>query len=143
MNNSSEEHIKTHGDRMRQERLEAHLKWVAERDKEERFEQEYLPKYYPDTFKVEYPDREVDFETYYRDQAPRNSGTYGFRISSMYLPYGIKKIDSWYGKQIRAGLPDHTPEQLEKMIRHNPHLHNVIKTNLIENLHNSNRRGAK
>ena len=129
-------------DRLRQERLEAWEKGQADRDREERLHQEYYAKRYPDTFKVEYPDREVDMDTYYRDQAPQNSGAYGFRISSVYLPYGISKMDHWYAKQIHGGLPDHTPEQLEKMIRCNPHLHNVIKTNLLENLHNPNRRGA-
>ncbi len=100
---------------------------------EEDFEIEYLlhrgmPK---SKFKDEYPEKGVDIkEKYYIDQAPR----LGQYVYSLYTPHGINQIDSWFTKHISQGSDK---VKLEFMIKRNVHLHNVIKTNLLENLKNS------
>lgn len=86
-----------------------------------------------DRFKKEYPKVGVDIiEAYYHDCSPRK----GAFIMSFFSRFGIQKIDAWFSKEIQMEEESkHSPEELEKMIRRNPHLHNVIKTNLLENLH--------
>lgn len=71
----------------------------------------------------------------YYDQSPYNSN-YGERtFSSAYLPYGIKRFDSFFSNEIRLGNKSkYTKIELKKMIRRNPHLHNLIKENLLDNL---------
>lgn len=91
---------------------------------------------YPDTFKEEYPDKEKDSDYFYVDQAPtlmdlRNYN--GPRITSFFTPYGISGLDGWISKQIQ-GESEFTKDQLIRMIRRNPHLHNIIKTNLLSNI---------
>lgn len=76
----------------------------------------------PDTFKKQMPNGgNID----YSDQSPT--------WCSFYTMHGISQIDSWFSKQIQYGSK-HSKEDLEKMIRRNPHLHNLIKTNLLINL---------
>lgn len=123
-------------------RREEYLKYLEkerirreERDEEERLTQEAYAKIYKDSYKEEYPSKDFDMDSIYRDQAMVNTRGMGYNFFSAYLPYGIKKMDSWYSRQILAGFPKNTPEHLEEMIRKNPHLHNIIKTNLIGNIH--------
>lgn len=47
-------------------------------------------------------------------------------------------MEQWMINQIIKGS-EYSKEDLIKMIERNPHLHNVIKTNLLENLNNSYR----
>jgi hypothetical protein len=94
-----------------------------------------MKKDYPIRYKEEYPLEITSIEDYYWDQA-RSSTCIGDRcISAAYLPYGIKQFDSWYAKQIQLGPESkYSKEELEDNIKRNPHLHNVIKTNLLSNL---------
>ena len=103
------------------------------RDKEQEI---YCVMYlkYKDTFTPEYP-KSLDVEEYYIDQAMYNVNAYGRRITSFYTPFGIKQIDSWLSKQIR-NESKYSKIELEQLIKRNPHLHNVIKTNLLDNLKN-------
>lgn len=99
----------------------------------ETFDIEYnVAKYYAENYKVrfkkEYPKPGENIrEKYYHDCSP-NFGV----VSSFYLEYGIMQIDGWFGKHIREG---YDKDKLEFMIKNNPHLHNVIKTNLLDNLY--------
>ena len=87
----------------------------------------------PDTFVAAYPNSGDDVkEMYYYDQAPTSSHYWDRKIQSFYTQYGISLMDSHFGRMIREELLE--PEIIEKMIRRNPHLHNVIKTNLLSNL---------
>ena len=102
-----------------------------ERDKETELEcLIYLD--YPDTFKRTYP-KTKDIEYYFTDQSGSIIDIYDRRITSFLLPYGIKIIDSWFSKQIQSECK-YSKEELKNMIRRNPHLHNVIKTDLLSNL---------
>jgi hypothetical protein len=88
-----------------------------------------------DTFKKEYPNKKRDIKDYYFDQSKR-CVIFGDRaITSFYTQTGVSQIDEWFSKQIRNGSK-FTSKELVKMIRRNPHLHNVIKTNLLYNLTN-------
>jgi hypothetical protein len=111
--------------------------WAEQREKEQEWNfKEGLD--YPHKFKKEYPKEGVDIEDYYYDQAPRRVDLRfmgGPSISSCFLPHGIKQMDSWMGRQI-SGESKFTKKELKKMIKHNFHLHNVIKTNLLDNLKN-------
>lgn len=107
-------------DERRREETEADIAWWA-------FHEEA-----PDTFEEAYPDGEIS--QYYVDQAPKLFQICGFSISSVYLPFGIKKIDSWFATEIQRRYSKYTKAEMEKMIKLNPHLHNVIKTNLLNNL---------
>ena len=70
----------------------------------------------------------------YVDQATENS-YYGDRhFFAAYTPVGIKKLDSNYIKAIQEGKVD--SDFLTKQIRKNPHLHPLIKENLLYNLKN-------
>ena len=90
---------------------------------------------YPDTFKKTFPKKKLnDIDEYYYDQAYRVVKIYDRRISSFLLPMGIKKIDSWFARQIQMEKSKFSRKQLERLIRRNPHLHNVIKTDLLSNL---------
>lgn len=91
----------------------------------------------PDTFKEEYPDM-VNMDLYYIDQAGVNLDLRklgGPTISSFFTPHGIKKLESWMCRQI-SEESKFTSIELESLIRRNPHIHNVIKTNLLNNLKN-------
>ena len=82
--------------------------------------------------------RGVDIQDYYYDQAPRRTDLRsigGPSISSAFLPYGLQQMEGWMIRQIIYGSK-FTKEELAKMIIHNIHLHNVIKTNLLNNLTN-------
>lgn len=71
----------------------------------------------------------------YVDQGPQNV-QYGYRsISSFYTPYGIGMRDHLYSQRIMAadGHEDERAE-LKREIVHDPHLHFVIKENLLYNL---------
>lgn len=111
---------------------------ATERQTEIDLEQEFNCKHYidaRDTFKKKYPKKGVDIkEEYYYDQARRLLNKPGLQIFSAYLPLGISRMESWLGKQIRDENSKYTKKEIEKMIRRNPHLHNVIKTNLLDNL---------
>lgn len=96
-------------------------------------------------FLEQYPGPDADFEEYYRDQAPYSTQYAHMSFGAVYTPHGIRGIDSWFGRQIRSlgkrddkilTESDVTPEELRIMILANPHLHDVIKTNLLHNLSN-------
>ncbi len=95
----------------------------------------YMKENYPDTFKMEYPKDNEDATDYYIDQSMRNVVIADRRIISTFTPYGISGIDEWFSKQIRNDSK-FSKEELEQMIKRNPHLHNIIKTNLLSNLIN-------
>ncbi len=67
----------------------------------------------------------------YVDQAP----SYGF-VFSCYTPAGIKGLDGQFIRRIRMVNPRHADKVavLREDIIHNPHLHWVIKHNLLFNL---------
>jgi hypothetical protein len=106
-----------------------------EKRDEERENDTYLEcKYHltlPIRYKKQISKKGIDIQDYYRDQNPNR----GSLVSSWYLPYGLKKFDSFFCKMItERKLPY---DQIKNMILRNPHLHNVIKTNLLENLENN------
>ena len=118
-------------------------KYYEELDREQEFNfTQFLMKdlypTVPDTFREEYPLKGVDvIDEFYRDQAPHNSKFYDREINCFYLQLGIKRMDIWMGKQIRKlGTPEakFSADKLRELIKANPHLHNVIKTNLLDNL---------
>lgn len=70
----------------------------------------------------------------YLDMCPNYCKGYP-SIFSCYLYVGIQRMDSWLSKQIQLREKcKFTPKQISEMIKYNYHLHNVIKTNLLENL---------
>jgi hypothetical protein len=85
-----------------------------------------------------------DLNNYYVDQAGVNRAYFGDRcVSSVYLPLGLKRIESWFIREILRWnnhnyikKDGYTKEELTKFIKGNIHLHNVIKTNLLYNLNN-------
>lgn len=90
-------------------------------------EAQQLPLFLP-----EYPKREVPLERYYVDQVVVGPDQVGDRwFMSAYTQWGIHVMDSMFIKVIRSGR--YTLDQVEAMVLCNPHLHGVIKTNLIEN----------
>lgn len=88
---------------------------------------------YPDIFIEVEPDMGVDM---YVDQSPNHSKFYDREFSAIYLETGLRRMESWMCHQIINGSK-YTKDELTKMIRRNPHLHNMIKTNLLDNLTNS------
>ncbi len=86
-----------------------------------------------DTFKEEYLKKGESIEDYQLDQAPYRNVIGERTFSSFFTWYGIKIIDGWFARQI-SNESKFSTEQLKEMIRKNPHLHNIIKTNLLENL---------
>jgi len=93
---------------------------------------------YPHNYKEEQPKKGVDIQDYYYDHAPRRTDLRyigGPMISSIVLPYGLQLMEGWMIRQIIHGSK-FTKKELAKMIKHNLHLHNVIKTNLLINLKN-------
>lgn len=104
-----------------------------ERHEEIRIEQLINVDYELDTFKFELLGKS-DIDDIYIDQAPQYSRIYDRTISSVYTPLGIRNIDSFYIKEIQDENRKTDPVTLAKMIRHCPNIHNVIKTNLLDNL---------
>ena len=104
------------------------------RNSELRFSAEFDIENLPDTFVEEYPDPKVRdiHSAYYFDNSPRITKAYDREISSFYTQRGILQLDEWFSTQIRSKSYDY--ELMTKMIRRNPHLHNIIKTNLLNNL---------
>lgn len=94
---------------------------------------EYSDWYFPDTYLEIYPKNQSDMEDIYIDQAPRLSQIYHLNINSFNTEVGIKRMESWMTYQIQ-NKSDYSNDDLEYMIRRNPHIHNIIKTNLISNL---------
>ena len=85
-------------------------------------------------FLEEYPKPGVPLMWYYRDQAPLNESVSAFyNIFAFYTPYGIQEIDGAFAALITRGRGHYTAKQMEAMILANPHLHPVIKTNLLHN----------
>lgn len=71
----------------------------------------------------------------YVDQLPHYSQFYDREVFASYTPYGIKMIDSRYIRAIQhMEKYSMTPERLAHIIKKDPHLHNVIKTNLLYNI---------
>ena len=102
---------------------------IIDRDEEERHKQFVQEKI--ETYKYELIGKNK-MENIYRDMSPYYCNSYP-KMFSCYLEMGIKRMDSWLCKQIQ--LKDkckYNPKQLSEMIKYNYHLHNVIKTNLLE-----------
>jgi hypothetical protein len=68
----------------------------------------------------------------YYDQAMKR----GWRSFSIYTPDGLKHKEQWMIKQICNENRKYTLNDLEKMVRQNPHYHDTIKVNLIYNINN-------
>lgn len=83
-------------------------------------------------FFPEYPTKDTDWDEVNRDMSGWNGGVVG----SVYLELGIKRMCSWMAREIQKGeaKSKYTKEQMEYMIKNNPHIHNIIKTNFLENL---------
>jgi hypothetical protein len=107
-------------------------------DTEHSLECEMYGREYPDTFKKKYPKitkgNSREMEIAYCDHSVKNLKVGNRLISSFYTPYGISGIDGWFAKHIRNGPDRYTKEDMTRMIRRNPHLSNIIKTNLLDNL---------
>ncbi len=107
-------------------------------DMEHSLECEMYGRSYPDTFKKKYPkitkENSEEMELAYCDHSVKNLKVGNRLITSFYTPYGISGIDGWFAKQIKNGPDRYTRENMERMIRRNPHLSNIIKTNLLDNL---------
>jgi len=86
----------------------------------------------PPLFFPEYPTKDTDWDDVYRDMSGWNGGYVG----SIYLKRGIKRMDAWMGREIIKGevKSKYSKEQMEYMIKYNPHVHSIIKTNLLSNL---------
>jgi hypothetical protein len=99
-------------------------------DKEDRIRSYCLRKPSPqmEMFLEEFPDPRKPLVSYYRDQAP----DFGFGFAC-YTVWGIQEIDSAFAALITRGRGHYTVEQMEALILANPHLHPVIKTNLLHN----------
>lgn len=106
-----------------------------ERHEEMRIEQFINIEHELDTFEFELLG-DNDIDDIYIDQAPKHARVYDRYISSVYTPVGIRNIDSFYIKEIQDENRKTDPITLAKMIRHCPNLHNIIKTNLLDNLKN-------
>ena len=89
---------------------------------------------FPDTFKEEHLG-DKDMLDIYIDQMPYHSFFADRHFSSTWLEYGLKCLEGWMIHHI-CNESEYTVEELEYMIKRNPHLHNVIKTNLLYNLWN-------
>ena len=83
-------------------------------------------------FLEEYPKPGVPLMWYYRDQAPIR----GSLFAACYTPSGIQELDGLFAALITQGRGHYTVKQMEAMILANPHLHPVIKTNLLHNARN-------
>lgn len=115
------------------------------KEKDIEFDCTYNIGKYKDTFKEEYPkNRNDNIKDYCVDQA-KSSVVYGDRrITSFLTPFGISEMESWFSKQIMMGEScKFNKKQLTKMIRRNPHLHNIIKTNLLDNLNSYEKQKLK
>lgn len=82
-------------------------------------------------FLEEYLKSGVPVLAYYQDQAP----VHGF-VFACYTLWGIQDIDGAFAAMITQGRGHYTVEQMEAMVLANPHLHPVIKTNLLHNARN-------
>ena len=107
-----------------------------ERDKETRIECEIYSKENKSNFRTRKLRKGEDAEDHYFDHSARNVRIGERSISSFYTPYGIKIIDSGLSRQIKFGNPQprYTKDEIANLIKRNPHLSNVIKTNLLSNL---------
>jgi hypothetical protein len=76
-----------------------------------------------------------DIDSIYTDQAINH----GPLVGSAWLPMGLKKMDHFYATEICDSNSKYTVEELEFLIKRNPHLHNIIKHNLLTNLENRNK----
>jgi hypothetical protein len=100
----------------------------------------------------------MNLEEIYRDQAFEQTHVYDRVISSFYTPEGIRRIDKRFCHRIMAFKRgekfieysynysfkpprkeveyewDDTYDSLKKDIEENPHLHSIIKENLLHNL---------
>lgn len=87
-------------------------------------------------FVEEHPTKNIDWNDIYRDQSIHQS-VFGDRVfTSFHLKVGLKRIEGFFTREIRCEECKYSKEDLTKMIENNPHLHNIIKTNLLVNLNN-------
>lgn len=113
----------------------------------------------------------IDFDEIYKDQAIHGISVPGFHFLSAYTPEGIRKLDTLFSRRVMAfkneesyteysynysecryGKPPKkeveriwtdTFETLSEDIQNNPHLHPIIKENLMFNLNNCERSNSK
>ena len=111
---------------------------MIDRDKEKEMDfTMYLD--YPDIYKEEYMLKGTNTDDIRIDQCMVNNKYYDRNFFSALTPYGISQIEGWMINQILSDSK-FSFDELERMIRRNPHLHNVIKTNLINNLNNKRKK---
>ena len=94
------------------------------------YQDEYVT---PDAFQLSLalpPTSAEGIEALYVDQAP----SLGY-VSFYYTPYGIREIDSDFGRRIRSCTVENAKGIREDILL-NPHLHAYIKENLLQNLDN-------
>lgn len=85
----------------------------------------------------------VPIKEVYTDQGPINTHFKGYSFGCWYSPHGIQQLESDYCRRIqgtnRYGDPiDMNPTDIAQHIAEEPHLHRIIKDNLILNLKNYN-----
>jgi hypothetical protein len=71
----------------------------------------------------------------YVDQAPHHTGCRGYNFFACYTPEGIRRLDGEFCQRILAykgGKREY--RRIRWAILSNPHLHSVIKQNLLYNL---------
>lgn len=87
-----------------------------------------------DSFKFELRENLKDHEIY-KDMAPQYSKWFDRTFFASYLELGIIWQVRWIAEQIMLkDQSKYSPETIAKMIRCNYHLHNAIKTDLLNNL---------
>ena len=78
-----------------------------------------------------------DFQKITRDQGPENGWQMGFKNLPLKSPDDIRGIDGALCMRVRGYLlrdPSYQKYEVRKMILGNPHLHDVVKANLLDNL---------
>lgn len=79
--------------------------------------------------------KNINLDNIYYDQSPYYLNHPNLQIGAILLPYGIKNIDKFLSHIIiNYDKNDYTFEEIEILIKHNTHLHNIIKYNLLSNL---------
>lgn len=77
---------------------------------------------------------DVNFDEICVDQAVRRSTCLDREFVSAYTPWGIRQMDTNYCNLIGNMPSKEYADKLEKEIINNPHLHDIIKENLLSNL---------
>lgn len=75
-----------------------------------------------------------DLDDIYKDMSVYQFRVLGFYMGSFYTPYGIKNMDTKYCMAICGAKTLYDFETLIEWVIANPHLHGIIKKNLLLNL---------